>query len=54
MIKKSYGITLKTRVKKHPPISTDLTGKKGYRIVIEAAKKVIKTHKIVIQALGKR
>lgn len=53
-MKKDYGIELKPRAGPVRPASMDLSGEPGRRIVMAAAKRVMKTHADVIKALAKR
>lgn len=53
-MKKTYGVTLKSRPDKQRPVSMQLQGKDGSRVVLNAAKRVIATHAKVIKALADR
>lgn len=54
-MKKTYGIKLKTKpATPLRPVSMTLSTKEGSRVVLTAAKRVLKTHKDVIDALAKR
>lgn len=53
-MKKTYGVTLKTRTEKQRPVQMSLTNKDGSRVVKSAAKRVISTHAKVIKALANR
>lgn len=53
-MKKTYGITLKTRPGKQRPVPMTLSKEEGSRVVLSAAKRVITTHSHVIKALAKR
>jgi len=54
MMKKTYGVTLKSRPDKQRPVTMQLQGKAGSRVVLNAAKRVIATHEKVIKALADR
>ncbi|MDR9836977.1 MULTISPECIES: hypothetical protein [Herbaspirillum] len=47
-------ITLAKRTNKTAPAAMSLSGPAGKRVVVSAAKRVIKTHSEVIKALAKR
>jgi hypothetical protein len=53
-MKKTYGVKLKQRADKQRPVSMELQGKDGSRVVLSAAKRVISTHAKVIKALANR
>ena len=53
-MKKTYGLTIKTPREKVRPVQMDLSGQSGRRVVMAAAKRVMKTHAEVIKALAKR
>ena len=54
LMKKTYGVTLKPRPGKQRPVSMELQGKDGSRVVLSAAKRVMSTHAKVIKALANR
>lgn len=49
-MKNQYGITMKSRRVKHPPVPLNLSSNE----ILEAAKRVIATHSKVLKALAKR
>ncbi len=54
-MKKNYGIKLKAKpTVPQRPVAMALSTKEGSRVVLSAAKRVISTHKQVIEALAKR
>ena len=53
-MKTKYGITLKPRTGKHPPVRMDLGSDEGKRRFRDAVNKVMATHAEVINALAKR
>jgi hypothetical protein len=54
MTKNSYGIAIKERSAPVHPVEMNLTGPEGSRVVLSAAKRVLKMHEKVIKALAKR
>lgn len=54
MVRKTYGITIRTRTEPVRPVRMDLSGPEGERIWLEAARRVIATHAKVLKALAKR
>nr|WP_315428150.1 hypothetical protein [uncultured Albidiferax sp.] len=53
-MKKTYGLVLKEQREPVRPVPMDQSGKKGSRVVMAAAKRVMATHAEVIKALAKR
>lgn len=53
-MEKDYCIELKPRAGPVRPAPMDLSEEPGRRIVMAAAKRVMKTHALVIKALAKR
>lgn len=53
-MKKTYGIELKEKSDKQRPVKMALSGEKGSRAALAAAKRVISKHEKVIKALAKR
>ena len=53
-MKKTYGVTLKTKTEKQRPVQMSISDKDGSRVVLSAAKRVISTHGKVIKALANR
>jgi hypothetical protein len=49
-----YGVVVKRRRPKQKPVPMDLSSEQGTRLVLNSAKRVMKTHADVIKALANR